>query len=312
MTDSTLWRDARVLVTGARGFIAGHLCRHLTASGASVHGVSGTLTTSPISGLTWSCTDLCTRPAVRALFDRFKPDVVFHLAGHVTGSQQLEHVIPALELNLISTVQILTAAAETGTIRVVLAGSMQEPEQGDTSTVLNSPYAASKWASTGYARMFHSLYHVPVTIARPFMVYGPGQWNLTRLLPYVIVSFLKGEVPQVSSGTRELDWVYIDDVVKGLLLVARCKHDDGRTTDLGTGQLVNINSIVAHVRELVGTTIDARFGAVADRPLERPHAARVEETTRLIGWVPTTSLLDGLRETIEWYRSSLATGTITP
>jgi nucleoside-diphosphate-sugar epimerase len=69
---------------------------------------------------------------------------------------------------------------------------------------------------------------------------------------------------------------------------------------------------VAHVRELVGTTIDARFGAVADRPLERPHAARLEETTRLIGWVPTTSLNDGLRETIEWYRSSLATGTITP
>ena len=132
---------------------------------------------------------------------------MFHLAGHVTGSQQLEHVIPALELNLISTVQILTAAAETGTTRVVLAGSMQEPEPGDASTVLNSPYAASKWASTGYARMFHSLYHVPVTIARPFMVYGPGQWNLTKLLPYVIVSFLKGEAPQVSSGTRELDWV---------------------------------------------------------------------------------------------------------
>ena len=237
---------------------------------------------------------------------------MFHLAGHVTGSQQLEHVIPALELNLISTVHILTAAAETGTTRVVLAGSMQEPEPGDASTVLNSPYAASKWASTGYARMFHSLYHVPVTIARPFMVYGPGQWNLTRLLPYVIVSFLKGEAPQVSSGTRELDWVYIDDVVKGLLLVARCGHDDGRTIDLGTGQLVNISSIVSHVRELVGTTIDARFGAVADRPLERPHAARLEETTRLIGWVPTTSLLDGLRETIEWYRSSLATGTITP
>ena len=56
MSDSTLWRDASVLVTGARGFIAGHLCRQLTANGASVHGVSGTLTTSPISGLTWSWT----------------------------------------------------------------------------------------------------------------------------------------------------------------------------------------------------------------------------------------------------------------
>jgi UDP-glucose 4-epimerase len=307
------WRDARVLITGARGFIAGHLCRCLTADGANVHGVSRSVATSPISGVTWSRTDVCDGAAVRALVDRFRPDVVFHLAGQVTGSQQIEQVSPTLELNLTSTVHILTAAAQIGTsTRVVLAGSMQEPDPGDPSAVPCSPYAASKWACTGYARMFHSLYRVPVTIARPFMVYGPGQWNVTRLLPYVIVSFLKREAPQVSSGSRELDWVYIDDVVEGLLLIARCSYDDGRTIDLGTGKLVNIRSIVAQVRELLGTTIDAQFGAVADRPLEQPVAAKVEETKRLIGWVPTTALSNGLYETIEWYRSSLATGTITP
>ena len=309
MIDMTVWRDARVLVTGARGFIGGHVCRRLLKAGAQVHGVSRTASTSPLAGVEWSRTDLSDQRDVHALIERVRPDVLFHLAGHVTGSQQLEHVSPALEENLTSTVRILTAVAKTGQTRVVLAGSMQEPDPADPTAVPCSPYAASKWACTGYAGMFHSLYRVPVIIARPFMVYGPGQWDLAKLLPYVIVSFLNGEAPQISSGTRVLDWVYIDDVVDGLLVVARCGYDDARMIDLGTGALVSIRTIVTQVRDLLGSSIEAQFGAVADRPFERPHAARLDETTRLTGWTPTTSLHDGLIETIAWYRSYVSTGT---
>jgi UDP-glucose 4-epimerase len=307
--DPAAWRDVRVVVTGARGFIATHLCRRLLSAGALVHGVSRAESPSALAGLTWSRADLSDRCAVRALVDRVRPDVIFHLAGHVTGSQQLEHVGPALELNLLSTVHLLTAVAEAGRGRVVLAGSMQEPDPGDPAGVPCSPYAASKWACTGYARMFHSLYRVPVVIARPFMVYGPGQWDLAKLLPYVIMSFLKGETPRISSGSRELDWVYVHDVVDGLLLVARSPFDDGRTIDLGTGTLVSIRSIVTQVRDLLGSTNDAEYGAIADRPFERPHAARLDDTTRLIEWRPTTSLRDGLTDTIAWYRSFAATRT---
>jgi nucleoside-diphosphate-sugar epimerase len=259
-----------------------------------------------VSHLAWSRTDLTDGPSVRSLIERVNPDVVFHLAGHVTGSQDITHVSPAFELNLASTVLMLTAAVETGRCRIVLAGSMQEPDRHDPTAVPCSPYAASKWACTGYARMFHALYQLPVIIARPFMVYGPGQWDLTKLLPYVIVSLLKGEAPRISSGTRSLDWVYVADVVDGLLLVGKSPYADARTIDLGTGELVSIRALVALVQELLGSPTDVQFGAVADRPLERPHAARIDETTRLIGWRPSTPLKDGLGETIAWYRSNVA------
>jgi nucleoside-diphosphate-sugar epimerase len=241
------------------------------------------------------------------LIRRLNPDVVFHLAGHVTGSQDIKHVSPAFDLNLATTVHILTAATETGRCRVVLAGSMQEPHPHDPTAVPCSPYAASKWACTGYARMFHALYQLPVVIARPFMVYGPGQWDLTKLLPYVIVSLLKGDSPRISSGTRALDWVYVADVVDGLLIVAGSQYADARTIDLGTGELVSIRDVVAIVKELLGSHSEAQFGAVADRPFERPHAADLNETNRLIGWKPVTPLKDGLRETIAWYRSRIST-----
>jgi nucleoside-diphosphate-sugar epimerase len=257
--------------------------------------------------MTWSRTDLTDFGDVRTLIDSVRPDVVFHLAGHVTGSQQLEHVEPTLDLNLITTVHLLTAAT-AARCRVILTGSMQEPDPQDPEAVPCSPYAASKWACTGYARMFHSLYQLPVTIARPFMVYGPGQWDLTKLLPYVVVSLLKGEAPRVSSGGRALDWVYVEDVVDGLLLVADSDYVDARTVDLGTGQLVSIRDIVEQVRRLIGSPVEAQFGAIADRPFEQPHAARANETKQMIGWAPATSLHDGLTATLEWFRSYLAAG----
>lgn len=303
--NNVAWQGRRVLVTGARGFIASRLCHRLIADGAEVCGLSTTAIT-PQAGMSWRQIDLTDRAAVATVIRDVHPEVLFHLAGHVSGSQNVEHVGPTVDQNLISTINILTTAVETVRCRVVLAGSMQEPSPDDPNGVLCSPYAASKWACNAYARMFHGLYQLPVSIARPFMVYGPGQWDSAKLLPYVVTSFLNGDAPRVSSGDRALDWVYVDDVVEGFLAVALSEFVDARTIDLGTGTLVSIREIIARVRHIIGAHVDAGFGAIPDRPFERPHAARVEDTKRLIGWSASTSLDDGLRTTVEWYRERLA------
>jgi nucleoside-diphosphate-sugar epimerase len=187
---------------------------------------------------------------------------------------------------------------------------MQEPHVDDPAAIPCSPYAASKWACGGYARMFHALYSLPVMIARPFMVYGPGQWDLTKLLPYVIVSLLRGETPSVGSGVRELDWVYVDDVVDGLLAVADSTCTDATPIDLGTGQLTSVRTMIELVADAMDWKLAAQFGGVADRPLERAHAARTEDTRRLIGWEASTSLQTGLLRAIDWYRAQIAVGSL--
>ena len=161
-----------MLVTGARGFIASRLCQRLIGEGAHVCGLS-TKAIEPEVGMSWRQIDLTDRSAVNTLIRGVQPEVVFHLAGHVTGSQNVEQVGPTLDQNLVSTINILATAVETVRCRVVLAGSMQEPAPDDPNGVLCSPYAASKWAASTYARMFHALYGQPVTIARLMMVYGP-------------------------------------------------------------------------------------------------------------------------------------------
>lgn len=303
------WRDAEVLVTGARGFLASHLCRRLVHEGARVHGVSR----APDPGhpsIRWRQLDIADPQVVRPLIADVRPDFVFHLAGHVSGSQRLEQIEPTLLTNLASTVRLLTAVAETGRCRTVMTGSMHEPHPGDPTAVPCSPYAASKTAASAYARMFHALYQLPIGIARPFMAYGPGQWDLTKLLPYVIVSLLRGESPKVGGGTRALDWVFVDDVIEGMLLIARSEFMDARTIDLGCGELVSIRCVIERVVAKIGSDVPVQFGAIEDRPLERRHAAVLEETQRLIGWLPQTTLERGLDASIEWYRLQLANGTL--
>jgi len=135
------------------------------------------------------------------------PDIIFHLASFVSGRRELEFVLPALRSNFLSTVNLLVCATTLGCRKVVLTGSLEEPE-GDIESAVPapSPYAAAKGAASAYARMFYALYGTSVVTARLFMVYGPGQNDHKKLVPYVTRSLLKNQVAELMSGTREVDW----------------------------------------------------------------------------------------------------------
>jgi nucleoside-diphosphate-sugar epimerase len=229
-----------------------------------------------------------------------KPDFVFHLASHVWGAPDLKHVLPTFRSNLQTTVNLLTAATEVGCERMVVTGSLVEPEAA-TERIPSSPYAAAKWASSDYSRMFHALYGLPVVIARVFMVYGPAQQDETKLVPYTIRSLARGEAPEITSGRRQIDWVYVDDVVDGLIALAFAPGVEGDTVDLGSGSLITTAELVEMICSLMKSAVRPRFGALADRPLEPVRVARVADTTALTGWTPRVSLEQGLARTIDWY-----------
>jgi nucleoside-diphosphate-sugar epimerase len=211
-------------------------------------------------------------------------------------------VVPTFHSLLASTINLLVAATEAGCQRIVLTGSLTEPLSGDRPAIPQAPYAAAKWASSGYGRMFHSLYDTPVVIVRPFMVYGPGQ-AVTKLIPSVTLALLRGERPKLSSGKRGADWVYISDVVEGFVTAATTPGIEGETIDLGSGTLVPMRSVVDRVATLVGGDLQPEFGALPDRPGENALAANTSVAKELLGWRARTSLDHGLRQTVDWYRS---------
>jgi UDP-glucose 4-epimerase len=163
-------RGLKVLVTGGGGFLGSHLCRRLRDQGCEVHGTSRLDRTDTRNGPTWWKTDMADVSAVRHLLAAVKPDIVYHLAGSVGASPDFDLVAPAYHSLLTSTVNLLIAGTEIGCRRIVLAGSLTEPVPESTNPTPASPYAAAKWAASGYGRMFHSLFQTPVVILRPFMV----------------------------------------------------------------------------------------------------------------------------------------------
>lgn len=292
----------RVLITGARGFLGTHLCRALTAAGNEVHGMVRTLPPGGDGDVRWWKADAADAAQVEAVVGAVRPEIIFHMTSHAWGAPDLDKVLPTLQDDLVATVNVMTSAVRAGVGRVITTGSMQEPAAADGQSVPFSPYAAAKWAGAAYARMFHQVFGLPVVVVRPFMVYGPGQ-AMGKVIPYIIRSLLHGKSPQIAQGGQLVDWVYVDDVVAGIVAAGAKPGVEGKTLELGSGQAVPLAAIADDIARLLQTSVRPEFGSVA-RPLEQLRVADVEETWRLLGWRAVVPMQQGLKNTIAYCREA--------
>lgn len=305
---SLVGRGDRVLVTGASGFLGSHLCQRLLHRGVEVHAVSRTRESVPSENPRWWKVDLEDYATTKNLFESVKPHVVIHLSGLATGDPDIRYFLPMFRSQLLATVHVLAVSAEIGCRRIVLTGSLTEPQAGQVDNPPSSAYAASKWASNAFGRMFHCLYQTPVVIVRPFMVYGPNQ-NPKKVIPYSIQSLMRGDQPRLTSGKWRADWIYVDDVIEGFIAAMVIPGIEGSTLDLGTGQLVSVEAMIRQIVEIMGVSIEPQFGALSNRVCEEVRAADIEQTRRVLGWEPKISLYEGIRKTVEWHRFSIPSPT---
>ena len=293
-------RGLDVLVTGATGFIGRALCAALGARGAHVRALSrgGERPDGAEAGVACDVSDAA---RLSQIVQQQRPRLVYHLAGHVTGSREPHAVASTFQSKLAGTVNLLLACRSLPDCRVVLTGSLEEPDESDPVPV--SPYAAACAGAASYGALFHALYDQAVVHARLFMVYGPGDPNEARIVPYTIRRLLAAESPALGSGARAVDWIYIEDVVRGLVAIGESEAIRSGSLDLGSGRATPIRDLVLRIANAIGDGPPIGFGVRPDPPRERIRVADLAATRARLDWTPEVPLDDGIARTIAWMRA---------
>jgi UDP-glucose 4-epimerase len=235
-----------------------------------------------------------TRRALQAV----QPDQIFHLAAGGVSDPFLA-VDVALEQNLFTTLNLLRAAFEE-TLTKAPEKFITVRTPGEFSAM--NPYAASKASAWQFCTMYARTRGWPIVGAMPFQTYGPGQ-DSQYLVSGAMAAAIAGEDFALTSGSQEKDWIYVSDVVDGLLAVSEAALPPGTSLDLGTARLTSVAAVVNQIYELVGGEGKPVVGALPSRAGEvQAQTADVGRTRDLIGWEAGVSLEQGLRNTFEYMR----------
>jgi NAD dependent epimerase/dehydratase len=310
-----------VLVTGAGGFIGSHLVERLVADGAAVRALcrytSGTslgnlreLPADALAEVDLRFGDLRDSDVMRAVVEGV--DVVYHLAASISVAYSYAAPREVVQSNVLGTLNVLTAAREAGTQRVVHMSSSEVYGTAQYTPIdeahplhAQSPYAASKVSADKLAEAFCLSFGLPVVIARPFNTFGPRQ-SQRAVIATIVAQALSGAPVSIGATTPRRDFVYVADTVEALVELGSSRSNSGEVFNVSTGVDVSIAAII----DLVGDLLGRELLVLTDERRLRPERSEVGQ---LVGssaklraaydWEPRTCLGDGLRTVIEWMRS---------
>lgn len=312
---------ATALVTGAAGFIGGHLARALLDRGYHVRGfddlssgrraVVAGLDTDPnfefVEG------DLRDADAVRRAVEGV--DYVFHEAAIASVPASVDDPLTTTAVNVVGTTTLLTAARDAGVKKVVVASSSSvygsdapRPTREDTPVATESPYALSKYWTEQLALQFDALYGLDAVALRYFNVYGPGQdptSHYASVIPAFVSRMVAGERATVyGDGEQSRDFVHVDDVVAANILAMEADVH-GEVFNVAGGSSVTINGLVETLNAVLGTQLAPIHGD--PRPGDVRHStADISKARSLLGFEPQVALIEGLATTVADLRDRAA------
>lgn len=307
----------RAVVTGAGGFIGGHLVDALAHNGAAVQawgrGAPDDKRGAPVDCVT---VDICDKAAVLHTLSRFEPDLVFHLAAQTLPVRSWEEPELTYRTNLIGTLHLLDAVRHLARKpRVLIAGSSAEYADAAESPIdetapiePNSPYAASKVAAVELARLYGRRYDLDLICFRPFVLAGPRKTgDVYSDFARRIVAIERGQEAAMRVGTLDVvrDILDVRDGVGAVLRIAEAgrRHE---VYNVASGRGVSIRDILESYRRLARVPIDVVDDPALRRPLD--HRIRIGNPAKLagLGWKPRHGLDDTLSSILTHWRERAA------
>lgn len=321
---NTFWRSKKVLVTGADGFIGSHLTERLAKEGARVRAFIYYNSFDRWGWLDETEHDIMDsieifpgdiRDPSRVMEAVKDQEIVFHLASLIAIPYSYHAPDSYVQTNVGGTLNVLNACRQVAVERLIhtstseVYGTAQyvpidekHPLQGQ------SPYSATKIGADMLAESFHRSFDLPVTIVRPFNIYGPRQ-SARAVIPTILSQLFQGN-KQIKLGALHptRDFNFVEDMVSGFLSLAEADEAIGHVVNVGSGKEISIRDLVGMLLRITGKEAEI----VCDEERLRPEKSEVDRlqcdaslARELTGWQPQHTLEEGLEITAQWIEEHL-------
>jgi CDP-glucose 4,6-dehydratase len=322
--DRRFWRDRRVAVTGATGFLGSHLTAQLVDLGAAVVTlVRDEVPVSPIAvpwqsrvaAVNGSVEDQAT---VERMLGEYEVQTVFHLAAQSQVGVANRSPVATFEANVAGTWALLEAARRSPTVEQIVTASSDKaygaqptlPYDEDMPLLAVNPYDVSKACADLVAQSYHQTFDVPVCITRCGNFFGPGDHNWERLVPSTIRSLVYGERPVIrSDGTMVRDYLYVVDGAFAYLLLVEAMRSDpsviGHAFNFSTETPLTVLELVAKLQAAAGTDLEPDVRATATHEIDKQFLSATK-AKKMLGWAPRFTIEDALAQTVDWYRNYIS------
>ena len=314
----------RALITGAGGFVGGHLCAYLLAH--TDWELTGTVYPRPVearpleSRLRLVHADLRDPEAVHTLVDEVQPDYIFHLAAQSFVPTSFADPWDTLENNIRAELNLLEAARWSGReVWVLVVGSNEEygapqpgelPQTEESPLRPNNPYAVSKVAQDFLGLQYYLAYGLAVVRVRPFNHTGPGQ------SPRFVVPAFAGQIARIEAGLQEpvlkvgnldaaRDFTDVRDIVRAYHL-AVTRGEPGEVYNLASGRPQSVRGLLETLLSYSQVEIRVERDPARYRPVDTPVVyGSAEKFRRQTGWEPRIPFEQTLRDTLEYWREQV-------
>lgn len=319
------WKGRPCLVTGGAGFGGSHLCEQLLGLGSRVYVLDRVLPASSYLALTGLARrvefiqgDIRDLGLMQMTLERFQIDTVFHLAAQPIVP--ISNVLPleTLSVNAMGAYTVLEAVRTVKCVRgLVFASSgayygttTTDRPIGEDAPALEATniYAPSKAAADLVVRCYARVFGVKAAVCRFMNTYGPGDTNFSRIVPRAVQNLMRKEAYEFGDrddGSTRLDFLYIRDMASAYIRVAENLDSiSGEAFNFGSGNPTSTRDLTRLVSRCFDGVNREPIFAGAAKPKTVIKSLDIRKAKERLGWQPTTSLDQGLSETVAWYRRS--------
>ncbi|TAM81692.1 MAG: SDR family oxidoreductase [Acidobacteria bacterium] len=306
------------LVTGGAGFIGSNIINELVRRGETVR-VLDNLATGHIENLAtvrekiqWHEADIRNLASIRPDFEGV--DYVIHLAAIPSVPRSVEDPLTSNSVNIDGTLNVLLAARDAGAKRMVFSAS--SAAYGDHPALPRvetqeprplSPYALTKLTGEYYCRIFTHVYGLETVSLRYFNIFGPRQSPdspYSGVLSLFISAYVSGQIPTIlGDGEQSRDFTYVDNAVDATLRACTAPKASGQVINVGTGERHTLNETIQTLNRIFGRQVAPHYGAARAGDVQHSHAD-ISLARKLLGYEPGVRFEEGLKKTVDWFRSS--------